>query len=94
MLSGLKLLPRAMSGSMIEPQLGSVLISVASVTSGNLRNHERWNQKAMLSQSHTSLPWEKAGLTSYWPVQQENQPLYLGERAPTLHHRGRGMNLP
>lgn len=41
MLSGSKPLPRAVSQSMVQPQLGSLLMSVASGTSGGLRNHVR-----------------------------------------------------
>ena len=39
MLSGTKLQPKAMSGSVVQIQLGSVWMSVACVTSGGLRNH-------------------------------------------------------
>lgn len=41
MSSGSKLLPRAMYRSMIQLQLGSVLVSVASVISGGLKNRSR-----------------------------------------------------
>ena len=41
MSSGSKLLPKAMFQSIVQLQLGSVLISVVSVISGGLKNHVR-----------------------------------------------------
>ena len=40
---------------MVQPQLGSGLMSVVRVTSRGLRNHARWNQRAIWSQYHLSL---------------------------------------
>ena len=55
------LLLRAMFGFLVQLQAGSVLVSMASITSGGLRNDAILNQNAIPSLCHHSLPWES------WP---------------------------
>lgn len=50
-----ELLPRATSGSMVLPQLGSVLISMAHVITGGHKNHACSNPRAALSWHRPSL---------------------------------------
>lgn len=55
------LLPRARILFRPRLQLGTMLMSVACVTSGDLRNHARRNQGAILSQSHPLLAFPLTG---------------------------------
>lgn len=52
MSSGLTLLPKVMCGSKILPQLGSMMMPLACVSTGSHWNH------AVLSQSHSHWPWD------------------------------------
>lgn len=57
---------RAISWVFVQQQLGSVLISVASVNSQGHKNHEWWNQKAILDRSHPLLAKPLAHSGTVW----------------------------